>query len=674
MNIKKVKVKNFRLLKDFELDFREDMSLVVGKNNCGKTSVMTILDKLLSSTETKFSWNDFNLDYQKELFKKIKDYSEDNGRFEIPGITMQVFIEYFEKDSYENIQNFMMNLDPKNNIVVLEFFYSCKEDVFKELKLDLGNEDALKSFKKFSKYMTKHSSKYFTLRRYSREFDMNNREVTNNISNEIKFVEIRKLIDIKIIKANREASNKVNDSTLSSLSQKYFNIQTTEEEIKVSKLEKAIDSADKVLSKAYNGTDKNSGIFTEIFNSVNRFGSGTTETNLRIESSISEIDLLKNNTTLFYKNDNGMLPESYNGLGYLNLIGMIFEIETSIAEFCGKQNEAPSDINILFIEEPEAHTHPQLQYVFIKNIKELLTERKIKNKIEIQTVITTHSSHIVSECEFEDVRYFKKDGRSLVSKNFQELQSKYKSDDEAFNFVKQYLSLNRSELFFTEKAVFIEGDTERILLPAMMKKIDLEHEEEKNYIPLLSQNISIIEVGAHAHTFKHLMDFLGIKILVISDIDGVFENGGKACPSNEAKYTSNYSLRSFFGLPTDDTQFKSLVNKNYSEKTITDRIRIAYQTCQKIDDIEYQPRSFEDAFICLNFDYINSNRDKFTQGLKNRKQFDDNPSDFYKLAQNCIEKKSAFATEILFYDGKTDGKKWEVPGYIKEGLEWLQQQ
>jgi predicted ATP-dependent endonuclease of OLD family len=31
--------------------------------------------------------------------------------------------------------------------------------------------------------------------------------------------------------------------------------------------------------------------------------------------------------------------------------------------------ENQADINLLFIEEPEAHTHPQMQYVFIKNIK-----------------------------------------------------------------------------------------------------------------------------------------------------------------------------------------------------------------------------------------------------------------------------------------------------------------
>ena len=42
MKITKIKVKNFRLLKEFELDLEESLSLVIGKNNCGKTSLLSI--------------------------------------------------------------------------------------------------------------------------------------------------------------------------------------------------------------------------------------------------------------------------------------------------------------------------------------------------------------------------------------------------------------------------------------------------------------------------------------------------------------------------------------------------------------------------------------------------------------------------------------------------------
>ena len=56
MILKKMKVKNFRLLKNFELDFKDEMSLVIGKNNCGKTSALIILVKMLNSL--KVIWKD----------------------------------------------------------------------------------------------------------------------------------------------------------------------------------------------------------------------------------------------------------------------------------------------------------------------------------------------------------------------------------------------------------------------------------------------------------------------------------------------------------------------------------------------------------------------------------------------------------------------------------------
>ena len=40
MHIKTIHIKNFRLLQDSKLDMREDLSLLLGKNNSGKTSFM----------------------------------------------------------------------------------------------------------------------------------------------------------------------------------------------------------------------------------------------------------------------------------------------------------------------------------------------------------------------------------------------------------------------------------------------------------------------------------------------------------------------------------------------------------------------------------------------------------------------------------------------------------
>jgi hypothetical protein len=52
--------------------------------------------------------------------------------------------------------------------------------------------------------------------------------------------------------------------------------------------------------------------------------------------------------------------------------------------------------------------------------------------------------------------------------------------------------------------------------------------------------------------------------------------------------------------------------------------------------------------------------------LVNRKKITQSPADFYDIADNCIDKKTLFATDILYYSSE-DYTEWQVPDYIKEG-------
>ena len=669
MNVEKIMIQNFRLLKDFELDLKESLSLIVGKNNCGKTSILTIVSKLLDSSNNnvQFKWDDFNLEFQKEFYAKINnptsEYSSD-------GIKMTLLINYSDSDSYSNLQNFMMDLNPENNTIVLEFFYSCPPDNLVSLKAELKDK-GVETEEKFSKFMKKNSNNYFKLKVYSKGYDDEKAEILHEISAEVKNSEIKKLINCYIIKANRDASNQTNNHSLSNLSAKYYDLKQSkvpDEEI-FDELAKTIEVADTHLNEIYN--KPKSGIFSDIIENIGLFGGISGETKVSIQSSIESKELLKDNTTLYYEHAGRHLPENHNGLGYLNLISMIFEIETAIAGFHGKLNDTPADINLLFIEEPEAHTHPQLQYIFIKRIKEFI--KKKQKDLDLQTILTTHSAHIVADCDFNDIRYLKREASTIKAMNFENLHEEY-SDEQAFKFVKKYLTLNHSELFFADKVIFIEGSTERILLPAMMNKVDVNLDGE--CLPLLSQNISVIEVGTYSHKFKALIKFLGLKALVITDIDGVEKKIGDkkttypACPSSIAKYTSNPALKDFFDLTVENKHFECLTSKPYEDKVVDDSTRIAYQ----VKENDYHARSFEDAFLALNLEFIKYVLEKdeasFYESLNNKKKLKDENPDYYALANDCISGKSSFATDILYFDG-LDGKEWAVPTYIKEGLEWL---
>ena len=70
MVIEKIIVRNFRLLKDFSIDLEDALSLVIGKNNVGKTSLLLILDQFLGAkgeAKRSIKFNDLNLDAQEQL-------------------------------------------------------------------------------------------------------------------------------------------------------------------------------------------------------------------------------------------------------------------------------------------------------------------------------------------------------------------------------------------------------------------------------------------------------------------------------------------------------------------------------------------------------------------------------------------------------------------------------
>ncbi|MCU0082021.1 AAA family ATPase [Streptococcus danieliae] len=118
MEIKKIHVQNYRLLKDFTLDLKSELSLIVGKNNCGKTSVLSVLDKVFNrGSSNPLTWEDISIIHRKEIYEKVKLISDisDKDLKPILGISLQIWIQYSELDSYQNIQGFMMDLNPDNN-------------------------------------------------------------------------------------------------------------------------------------------------------------------------------------------------------------------------------------------------------------------------------------------------------------------------------------------------------------------------------------------------------------------------------------------------------------------------------------------------------------------------------------------------------------------------------
>lgn len=740
MKLIKLQIKNFRSLKNLQVDLEEYVSIVVGKNNSGKTSLLLALERFLSSANPRFELDDFNIDFQKYLVELTENKVQPADPFPFCGVSLRLFIEYGGGDDLANVGNkVIMDLDPENRWIVLDFLYHLSPENLDILKRDYKAHSDKKGLKAKGAlpYLRENHSRYFKLARRSIQFDHMTKTVQEDTYVDLikERIPVEDIISFKRINARRSVSNKDSDRSLSTMSAKIYSAMSADagEEEVFDTFKEALSDTDVKLDGIY------ADLFKEVIADVQRFG-GVREgdTQIQIKSTLQHRELLEENATVMYGQggEGHVLPENYNGLGYLNLISIIFDIKIILNEFKRGKSPKPADINLLFIEEPEAHTHPQMQAIFIKNIKSLVG-RVITNADGVtrplQTILSTHSAHIVAESDFDDIKYFKRRDGETQSKNLRDLDALYKNAERGghYKFLKQYLTLHRSQLFFADKAILVEGDTERILLPAMMRKkdqLDAATAWETGTqppVPLLSQNISVIEVGAYSQIFEIFLDFIGVKTLIITDIDAAIEvsrlddfgqpklnqDGNPikdlhAHAVEHATHTTNYALQFFFSKGPDLAYFRGLaidqktVRKNEAsnswEVDPAGLVMCVYQVSEADENgNEYHARSFEDAFFHVNRSFMQDARNedgevkttKFPSlVLKYLKPYLEGGSSF-EMADKGISRKPSFAIEVLLNsqiitkekqnpDGGTkkfvfEFNNWCTPQYIEEGLTWI---
>ena len=669
MRITKISVRNFRILQDSTLDFDRELCLLLGRNNTGKTSFMVLIEKFLKTGD--FNFNDFSLNLRKKLFA----FDETTDVNEL-AIQLIMTVEYDEKDNLCHLSEFILDLDPKCKTVNLLFECSIKKDKMLEGIKSRGSMP-------LDKYVTNHIKECLERKVYT--FNSVEDLKTENRYKliEKEFKDIEKLIDFEIIHAKRSVASseeKTGTKVLSKLTTDYFNHANINAPDKFESINDLISKMDEELGGSYET------FFNNFLANAKEF---LNMGNLKVVSNLKAKEIVKDSSEVVYGDLTQRLPEHLNGLGHMNILFLLLSIEIKKEAF--KANN--KDIKLLLIEEPEAHTHPQIQYIFAQKIEDILKE--VPN---MQTIISTHSPHIVSNHPFENIRYMSlkkgEDGDNVEIKNFyNELSKKYVGEKKEFSFLTQYLSVQSSELFFADKAIFIEGISEGILIDYFtnqydtkrnleeVKKKEEDAEYKSDYIPLSAQNITVIQAGANAKAFRHFIEFLQIPTLIITDIDTVYRKvGGKritypACSVSDAGCcnTSNATIKYYYAAPefvygssAHDAWLKNI--KNHSQKCISDFVNVSYQC----EENGYYPRSFEDAFINVNLAVLKEQKAQLL-GLKNIEAIDTS-NEIYDLTKEIIDKKSDFASSLLYIAYTDKNVEWTTPKYIEEGLEWLQKQ
>lgn len=640
--------------------FDGEATSIVGKNNSGKTSLSSIFNIFFTERKS-FSFEDFSLASYSDFIKTYKLYEEITAENKeekikeiqkgIPKIQLFLTIKYGEHDNWANIKPLFTSLEESDEIIILcEYAPISTEAFLKDLQesmksVSYSDEELLDKIKS-------HSVDHYkiNIRPYSESEE----------AEKISQADINKLIQVKFINAQRvlDDSNSESRSKLSKIFQDQFKNENINDEKKSEELLQALESASDTID------GKLKIFFSPFVTYFNTFGfPGMGKEKVELKTQLGA-EILFGNIKLFYNHGKASLPEKYNGLGYSNLICIIAEIIGFYTEIKDKKN----NLNLIFIEEPEVHMHPQMQSVFVKNIINFLKDVKL----DAQVIITTHSPHILSAFNLESIRYFTPIHETLTAivKDLMDF-NKNLTQKETREFLQQYLTLGKCDLFFADKAILFEGTVERILLPIFIEKI----EQEQTSCKLSEQYISSIEVGgAYMSKFKELLEFLDIKTLIITDIDSVTADTKEKVKVETGKglLTCNVALKGW--IPGKE-KIDELLSNAVSKKSDNGKICVVYQNNVTLDSTTIIcGRSFEEAFVIDNAEYVFTNKEKLLS-IKNHLESYQNSNEIKTKSfgiQDFIDRnkrKTEFAFDLLSVN--KDG--WCVPTYIKEGLIWLAQ-
>lgn len=511
--ISSVEITNFRTFKERKIiRFTEGINILVGPNNIGKTTIIAAIRSIFDKNKFALDINDFSKLMTKEELKKS------SPKIEVTVNLQKSSNEDSDSDDLLAIRNWLTDINnPYKAKITMRFQLPIKyEDSYMNAMKSLEDIDSI-WLELQDEFLPKYQKKYFVGQAAQPLMD-------NSLSR----------FNCQYLPAIRDAEKRMNSGN-NYLLNKLLNFFIDYDLKSDKKLEK-----DEIEKKIQERHKKFHGLSTKLLDNLNpRFTEGKKEMlkysnqtgatfdgeEPEFNSKLNDHDILKE-FSLVVKNGELNVPIKLNGLGYNNLIYIslvLAELQQSRSNSYFGDNS--SIFPFLLIEEPEAHLHPDMQYDFLKflrnNIKDGTTSETAK-----QVIITTHSPNITAAASLDDLIVL----------------SKYKSDikigypGKAFNenpkdkkFVERFLDVTRSNLFFTNQIIFIEGLAEQMLIPQFMKA---------DTSGIQNSHISIINLsGRYFIPFLRMFDTnknpntaIYKQIACLTDLDPVQGKQNKSCP------------------------------------------------------------------------------------------------------------------------------------------------
>ncbi|MEN5198972.1 AAA family ATPase [Pseudomonas wadenswilerensis] len=746
MQIQHLEIANFRKLLSVRIDLANTTTLLVGANNSGKSSAMLALRKFLLSKATAFRLQDLTLSHLRTIDAIGVAWEAADESIEAPAAnewaqwlpTLDLWMEASQGELH-HIRDLIPNFAWKGGHVGMRFRLEPKDmaklftDYRKERKrVKLLQEEIEKRTEtgktpptlplwpqSLHDYLNRRLGTMFAIRWYrldpaqlsapdpkTRHANLQGLSAT---AIPLKSNPLTDLIRVHEINAQRGFGDSAEESVtegrggsgkkLTEQLRVYYNRHLDPgDSPDISDLEAltAIQAAQSAFDSRLTSS------FAPALEEVAGLGyPNNSDPAIRVETRLSPTDGMNHEAAVLFELDSTTgapgappmrLPETSNGLGYQNLISMIFQLMAFRDEWLRKYKNAEEQsdagvepIHLVLIEEPEAHLHVQVQQAFIKHAYHVLCNDPLLKKypkLKTQLIVSSHSSHIAHETEYANLRYFRRLPAGMADvpipvstvSNLSTVFGQKNPHKQTKEFVTRYLRAQHADLFFADAVILVEGAAERMMLPHFLR----------NHFPFLDRcYITILDIGgSHAHRLRPLVDALGIVTLVITDLDAGHKKSAVPVRRQAGQSTNNPTLRHWVAARKLGHDVDTLLDLDSEQKAdqIDDlfAIRVAYQTPITIRlprtevEVEALPNTFEDSLVLTNVKHFATKQGRgltkaVSKALRESETADDLGQGLFDALRNGD--KAEFVLQIL---GDPDFAKVTVPLYIREGLTWLE--
>ena len=510
MYLEKFIIKNFRGIENITLNFNKGLNVLIGENNAGKSAIIDALRVCLSygnqRREIYISQSDFHID-KSAISEELND------------------IEF----------HLHFHIDVAAEVGWFNDLLSVAEDGTQDLQLH------------FKYYLDENDRVKYKV--------WGGRNEGQAIAPEVLFLIYHVYLD-----ALRDAEQYLRPIRGNRLGQLYANIQIdpdhqTDQEKKrelAKKVRSAVDDDADWVGHVANGKEKinehlKETSFTDKQQHVDisflPFDFNKLVDNLKIQMPIYSDDLLNGDPS---KQKHFELYQ--NGLGYNNLI----YTATVLGDLKQRKALQAETYVALLIEEPEAHLHPQLQNIFFNYLNKLDTEQGF------QIFISSHSPTITAKADLKSVIVLQNQANKIHALSL--TKSGLTIDNQ--KYLHKFLDVTKSQLFFSNGVILVEGISEALLMPTFSRIVGEEYDIDKAGIELVNLNGVAFSHFANLFNSEDESKNLMTRCSLLTDDDTADEDDEITSRARIANELANKNLKVFLAERTFEFELFIAGNKN----------------------------------------------------------------------------------------------------------------